>query len=276
MIIMFVLMFIAGLLSVATPCVYPMLPITSMIIVGRANGEANKEKQHALAYVIGIVGTYMALGLIAGMTGGTFNIFMQSAFVNLGFAVFFAFFALALLGFYELSFMQNKVHSLDQHSSQVKGVGGTLLMGSVAGLVISPCVGPIVFALLLQVTDSIAEKTAALSLVNQSLGFFDKLTIATQGSAMMAGFGLGVGLPFFIISVVKFKKLPKADYWMNKIKYAFGFMIMYFAYLYLEKTYGCFGCRIFDYRNPCYRYVGNLDCCHTLPCINLNAPRCEA
>jgi len=142
----------------------------------------------------------MALGLIAGMTGGTFNIFMQSAFVNLGFAVFFAFFALALLGFYELSFMQNEVHSLDQHSSQVKGVGGTLLMGSVAGLVISPCVGPIVFALLLQVADSIAEKTAALALVNQSLGFFDKLTIATQGSAMMAGFGLGVGLPFFIIT----------------------------------------------------------------------------
>jgi thiol:disulfide interchange protein DsbD len=101
-----------------------------------------------------------------------------------------------------------------------------------------PCVGPIVFALLLQVADNIAEKTAALELVNQSLGFFDKLTIATQGSAMMAGFGLGVGLPFFIISVVKFKKLPKAGYWMNKIKYAFGFMIMYFAYLYLEKGMG--------------------------------------
>jgi thiol:disulfide interchange protein DsbD len=134
--------------------------------------------------------------------------------------------------------MQNEVHSLDQHSSRVKGVGGTLLMGSVAGLVISPCVGPIVFALLLQVADSIAEKTAALALVNQSLGFFDKLTIATQGSAMMAGFGLGVGLPFFIISVAKFKKLPKAGYWMNKIKYAFGFMIMYFAYLYLEKGMG--------------------------------------
>jgi len=69
MIIMFGLMFIAGLLSVATPCVYPMLPITSMFIVGRANGEANKEKQHALAYLVGMVGTYMALGLIAGMTG---------------------------------------------------------------------------------------------------------------------------------------------------------------------------------------------------------------
>jgi thioredoxin:protein disulfide reductase len=241
MAIMFGLMFIAGLLSVATPCVYPMLPITSMFIVGRANGEAGKEKQHALAYFAGMVGTYMALGLMAGMTGGAFNTFMQSAFVNLGFAVFFAFFALALLGFYELSFMQNEVNTLDQQSSKVKGVSGTLLMGSVAGLVISPCVGPIVFALLLQVADNIAEKAAALALVNQSMGFWDKLAISSQGSVMMAGFGLGVGLPFFVVSVVKFKKLPKAGYWMNKIKYAFGFMILYFAYTYMLKGMGVLG-----------------------------------
>jgi thioredoxin:protein disulfide reductase len=241
MFIMFGLMFFAGILSVATPCVYPMLPITSMFIVGRANGDASKEKQHALAYFIGIVITYMALGLMAGMTGGAFNTLMQSAYVNLGFALFFAFFALALLGFYELSFMQNEVHSLDQHSSKVKGVSGTLLMGSVAGLVISPCVGPIVFALLLQVADNIAEKSAALALVNQSMGFLDKLTISSQGSVMMAGFGLGVGLPFFLFSVVKFKKLPKAGYWMNKVKYAFGFMILYFAYTYLQKGMGVLG-----------------------------------
>ncbi|MEQ1545640.1 cytochrome c biogenesis protein CcdA [Methyloglobulus sp.] len=241
MFIMFGLMFFAGILSVATPCVYPMLPITSMFIVGRANGDANKEKQHALAYFVGIVITYMALGLMAGMTGGAFNTLMQSAYVNLGFALFFAFFALALLGFYELSFMQNEVHSLDQHSSKVKGVSGTLLMGSVAGLVISPCVGPIVFALLLQVADNIAEKSAALALANQSMGFLDKLTISSQGSVMMAGFGLGVGLPFFLFSVVKFKKLPKAGYWMNKVKYAFGFMILYFAYTYLQKGMGVLG-----------------------------------
>lgn len=240
-IIMFGLMFIAGLLSVATPCVYPMLPITSMFIVGRANGDASKEKQHAAAYFAGMIVTYMALGLMAGMTGGAFNTFMKSAAVNIGFAVFFAFFALALLGFYELSFMQNEVHTLDQQSSKVKGVSGTLLMGSVAGLVISPCVGPIVFALLLQVADNIAEKAAALAAVNQSLDFWGKLSIASQGSVMMGGFGLGVGLPFFIISVVKFKKMPKAGYWMNKVKYAFGFMILYFAYTYLQKGMGVLG-----------------------------------
>ncbi|MDD5274498.1 MAG: cytochrome c biogenesis protein CcdA [Methylovulum sp.] len=239
--VMFWLMFIAGILSVATPCVYPMLPITSMFIINRANGIAKKEKLHASAYVVGIIGTYMILGLMAGMTGGAFNTFMQSAWVNIGFALFFAFFAIALLGFYELAFMQNEVHSLDQQSSRVKGLGGTWLMGTVAGLVISPCVGPIVFALLLQVADNIAAQAAALVAVGEQLSFWDKLRIASQGSIMMGGFGFGVGLPFFIISVVKFKKLPKAGYWMNKIKYAFGLMILYFAYQYFAKGMGVLG-----------------------------------
>ncbi len=241
MLLMFGLMFLAGVLSVATPCVYPMLPITSMFIINRANGVADKEKLHALAYVIGIIGTYMALGLMAGMTGGAFNTFMQSAWVNIGFALFFAFFAIALLGFYELAFMQNEVHTLDQHSAKVKGLAGTWLMGTVAGLVISPCVGPIVFALLLQVADNIADKASDLAAMGQSLSFWDKLAIAWQGSIMMGGFGFGIALPFFTISVVKFKKLPKAGYWMNKIKYAFGLMILYFAYVYFAKGMGVLG-----------------------------------
>jgi len=239
--IMFALMFMAGVLSVATPCVYPMLPITSMFIVSRAGGVAKAEKYHALVYLIGIIGTYMMLGLIAGMTGGAFNTFMQSAFVNILFALFFAFFGIALLGFYELGFMQNEVNALDQNSSQIKGLTGTWLMGTVAGLVISPCVGPIVFALLLQVADNIAEKSAALVVLNQSLSFWDKFTISAQGSVMMAGFGLGVGLPFFLVSVLKFKKLPRSGYWMNKIKYTFGLMILYFAYVYLSKGLGVLG-----------------------------------
>ncbi len=241
-IILFSLMFIAGLLSVATPCVYPMLPITSMFIINRANGVAKKERQHALVYWLGIVGTYMLLGLVAGMTGGAFNTFMQSAWVNLAFAVFFGFFALALLGFYELAFMQNEVHSLDQQSARVKGLAGTWLMGTVAGLVISPCVGPIVFALLLQVADNIADRAAALAAMGQVLDFWERLRIAASGSVMMAGFGVGVGIPFFVVSVVKLK-LPKAGHWMNAVKYAFGFIILYFAYTYFDKGLGVLGAK---------------------------------
>ncbi|MEQ1636583.1 MAG: cytochrome c biogenesis protein CcdA [Methylococcales bacterium] len=236
--LIFFLMFFAGVLSVATPCVYPMLPITSMFILNRANGNAAKESQHALVYLVGIIGTYMLLGLIAGITGGAFNVFMQSAWVNIAFAAFFTFFALALLGFFELGFMQNEVHMLDQHSARVKGLTGTWLMGSLAGLVISPCVGPIVFALLLQVADNIAAKADAVAALGQPLYLWDKFSIAAEGSLLMAGFGLGVGVPFFLVSVVKFKMLPKAGYWLNKIKYAFGCIILYFAFSYLEKGMG--------------------------------------
>jgi len=239
--IMFGLMLLAGILSVATPCVYPMLPITSLFIANRADGTANKVRLHAGVYLIGIIVSYMFLGLMAGMTGGAFNSFMQSAWVNIGFALFFAFFAISLLGFYELTFMQNEVHTLDQRSSKVKGLPGTWLMGVVAGLVISPCVGPIVFALLLKVADQIADKTDLLSASGQALTYWDKFVISFQGSIMMGGFGLGVGLPFFIISVVKFKKLPKAGYWMNKIKYGFGLMILYFSYVYFIKGMGVLG-----------------------------------
>ena len=87
----------------------------------------------------------------------------------------------------------------------------------------------------------IADKANALASMGQSLTFLDKLGVATQGSIMMGGFGMGVGLPFFIISIVKFKKLPKSGYWMNKIKYAFGLMILYFAYGYFAKGMGVLG-----------------------------------
>ncbi len=231
----FGLMLLAGLLSAATPCVYPMLPITAMFIVNRANGNRGKEKHHALVYFGGIILTYGLLGLIAGMTGGAFNAVMQSAWANLLLAVFFTAFALALLGYFELSFMQSQVYSLDQQSSKIKGLTGTWLMGCLAGLVISPCVGPIVFALLLQVADEIAEKAAALALVEQQISMGERFMIALTGSVQMTGFGVGVGLPFFIISIVRLNKLPKAGLWLNKVKYAFGFLILYFAYTYLTK-----------------------------------------
>jgi thiol:disulfide interchange protein DsbD len=236
--IIFGLMLIAGLLSVATPCVYPMLPITSMFIANR--GGSGASKKHAFVYMLGIISTYMLLGLLAGLSGGAFNSVMQSAYVNLAFAGFFAFFGVALLGVIEFSFMQNNVSQLDQKTAQIKGVFGTWLMGTVAGLVISPCVGPIVFAVLLQVSDNIAQLSQTLEAGGHLITFLDKLTLAWQGSLMMAGFGIGVGFPFFLTGMIKFK-LPKAGTWMNKVKYGFGLVIIYFAYTYFAKGLGIIG-----------------------------------
>ncbi|MDQ7089535.1 MAG: cytochrome c biogenesis protein CcdA [Methylococcales bacterium] len=238
--IIFGLMLLAGLLSVATPCVYPMLPITSLFIANRGGEQKGQNIKHAFIYMVGIINTYMLLGLLAGLSGGAFNSIMQSAYVNLAFAGFFAFFGIALLGVIEFQFMQNGVNQLDQKTAQVKGVFGTWLMGAVAGLVISPCVGPIVFAVLLQVSDNIAELSQTLEASGHVVTVMDKLALAWQGSLMMAGFGVGVGFPFFLTGMIKFK-LPKAGTWMNKIKYGFGLVILYFAYTYFAKGLGIMG-----------------------------------
>ena len=183
----------------------------------------------------------MLLGVIAGFTGGAFNTLMQSAWMNFAFAALFTFFALSMLGFYELSLLQDEVHTLDQHSARMQGLSGTLLMGGLAGLVISPCVGPLVFTLLLQVADTLAAKASHLSALGESLGFWDKFVIALQGGFLMAGFGAGVAIPFFLVSIVKFKTLPKAGHWLTKIKVGFGAVILYVAFTYLEKAMGVLG-----------------------------------
>lgn len=239
--LIFGLMLIAGVLSTATPCVYPILPITSVYMLHRAKGSFIKQRQHALFYWLGIVGTYTVLGLAAGMTGGAFSSFMQSAWVNLAFALFFSLFALGLLGYFNLSFMEHETQVLEQRTAKFDGLFGTWLMGTVAGLVISPCVGPLVFALLLQIADDIADKAAALAAAQQSIGWFDRFAVASHGGLMMAGFGVGVGLPFFVVSIIDFKKLPKSGVWMNRVKTGFGVVILYFAYSYLSKGMGALG-----------------------------------
>jgi len=229
----FFLMLVAGLLSTATPCVYPMLPITSAILMQRGGGDRKAGLRHALTYAVGIILTYFLLGLIAGLTGGALNTLMQSAWVNLGFGLFFAFFGLALLGFYEMAILQDKTGELDQKSEQVGGLFGTLMMGMVAGLVISPCVGPIVFALLLQVADAIAQLANAAAAAGQVLSFWDQFAISLKGGLMMAGFGVGIGVPFFIVG--------RPGTWMEKVKYGFGLLILYFGYIYFSKGMGVAG-----------------------------------
>jgi thiol:disulfide interchange protein DsbD len=88
-----------------------------------------------------------------------------------------------------LSLRLNEVGQLDQNTDNVSGYLGTWMMGSIAGLVISPCVGPIVFALLLQVADNIAAQADALAAMGQTLSFWDKLSISMHGGLLMGATG---------------------------------------------------------------------------------------
>ncbi|MHC4269866.1 MAG: protein-disulfide reductase DsbD family protein [Planctomycetota bacterium] len=233
----FLFMFIAGILAAATPCVYPMLPITSALLMQRGDGSREKGVRHAVVYFLGIILVYMIMGYIAGMTGGALNIIMKSAVVNIVLALFFAFLALSMLGFYDFTFGQGLHVKSDASVKSKAGYTGTFLMGMLAGLVISPCVGPVVFALLLQITERVAELSSELLAMDQKVTFFRKSMIAGRGGILMGAFGMGIGIPFLLVGLFS-NKMPKAGSWMVYVKYALGLGILFFAFSYYMKGMG--------------------------------------
>lgn len=233
----FLFMFIAGILSAATPCVYPMLPITSALLMQRGDDSREKGVRHAVMYFVGIILVYMIMGYIAGMTGGALNTIMRSAVVNIVLAIFFAILALSMLGFYDFTFGQRLNVKSDASVKSKTGYAGTFLMGMLAGLVISPCVGPVVFALLLQITDRVAELSAELIAMDQRLTYVRKSMVAGRGGVLMGAFGIGIGIPFLLVGLYS-NKMPKAGSWMVYVKYALGLAILFFAFSYYMKGMG--------------------------------------
>ena len=171
------------------------------------------------------------------MTGGALNVIMKSAVVNIALSLFFAILALSMFGFYDLSFGQGLKAKIDTSAKTHAGYSGTFLIGMVAGLVVSPCVGPVVFALLLQITNQIAELSSHYMANGQNISFLQKTLISGRGGILMGGFGIGIGLPFLIVGLFS-NRMPKAGSWMVSVKYALGLVIMYFAFSYYMKGMG--------------------------------------
>ena len=214
------LVFIAGLIASATPCVYPILPITSAILMARGQGSRRHGQFHAMVYFIGIILFYMLLGLLAAITGKALSAVMTNAWVNIGFAILFTYFGLSMLGLYEFHFLSSFIAKLDNASGRQGGLTGTLIMGLTAGLVASPCVGPVAGAILLQITGQTAATSSDATIL--------------RGLTLMTSFGTGLGLPFLVIGLVS-HRLPQSGPWLTKIKFFLGIPILYFAYTYYLK-----------------------------------------
>ena len=224
--IAFVLVFLAGLVASATPCVYPVIPVTSAILLARGKGLARLGRLHAGFYFLGIIFFYTLLGGSAATTGTALSTLMTSAWVNLGFAGIFTYFGLSMIGLYEFQFLTPLIAKLDSASSRTEGFFGTFLMGTTAGLVISPCVGPIAGAILLGITGQAAG--------TQLSSGFDSVGNAVRGIGLMSGFGMGLGIPFFVVGMLS-NKLPQSGPWLTKVKFLLGIPILYFAYVYYLK-----------------------------------------
>lgn len=206
-----------GILASLLPCVYPLYPITVGIV--RARGEGSPKILHPAIYYLGLVVTYSCFGLIAGFSGGAFNVVLRYPIVNLGLSILIFLLALGSLDLIHLPLFKSK------EVKTIQGCGGTFLLGMGAGLLSSPCVGPVVVAILLQITAG----AGAISIGSVFLASFK-----------MFLFGIGLGFPFLIIGVFGLS-LPKSGKWMRWVQWILGIFVLYFSYTYFQKSLSGWG-----------------------------------
>lgn len=161
---MMVIVFLGGLLTNLTPCVAPMIPITLRLLA--------KQKFSPLVngslYALGIMVTYTALGSVATLSGSAFGSFMQSSIVNIVFSVVMAALGFSMLGFGDLSALQNIGARFGTGQASAKN---TFLMGAGAGLVAAPCTGPVLGALLTYAAGRQAPGQGMMLMAVYSFGF---------------------------------------------------------------------------------------------------------
>jgi len=206
-----------GLLLAFTPCVFPMIPILSSIIVGQGdNISTSKAFSLSLVYVLAMAVTYTVAGVIVGLSGENIQVWFQNPWVISVFAGIFVLLSLAMFGFYELqmpSGIQNKLNNISSGAKQGSYVGAGI-MGLLSALIVGPCVtAPLIGAL---------------------------IYIAETGNAWIGGIALfslsmGMGAPLLAIGTSAGKILPKAGAWMDAVKAVFGVLLLGLAIWMLER-----------------------------------------
>ena len=200
--------FLLGLGLAFTPCVLPMLPLLSAIVIGQ-NQRPNMWRAFALSfvYVQGMALTYTLLGLIVAAIGLPFQVALQHPYVMIGLSIIFVLLALSMFGVFTLqlpSSLQTKLSLLSQQQ-KAGAFGGVFLMGMIAGLVASPCTS--------------APLSGALLYVAQSGDLF-------TGAITLYLLALGMGVPLILITLFGNKILPKSGMWMETVKKLFGFVML--------------------------------------------------
>ena len=197
-----------GLLLSFTPCVFPMFPILSGIIVNRGQ---HITKTHgfilALAYVMGMSLTYSAAGVAAGLSGAMLSAVLQNAWVLGGFALVFVTLAFSMFGFYELQLPSSLQSKLSEEAGHLKGGHLTSVfgMGALSALIVGPCVA--------------APLAGALLYISQTRD-------VVLGASALFTMALGMGVPLLLLGASAGALLPKAGPWMESVKRFFGVLLL--------------------------------------------------
>lgn len=214
------LFFIFGLLLALTPCIFPMIPILSSIIVSQSgSGESSAARGFfiSLIYVLSMAITYTAVGVVSGLIGADIQSAMQNPWVLSTFALLFLALSFSLFGYYELQLpakWQSKLHSASDNA-RGKGILGTAIMGFLSAFIIGPCVAP--------------PLAGAVLFISQT------------GDALLGGLALfvmsmGMGVPLLLVGIGAGKFMPKPGGWMTKVSHTFGVVMLALAIFMLSKV----------------------------------------
>ena len=210
--------FLAGILTSLTPCVYPMIPITLAVIGAQSRNSSDSKNRFksfflSLVYVLGIAFTFSSLGVAAAISGSLFGSTLSHPAVTFVLAAVFVLMGLSMYGAFELqapSFLRNSVASKKAH-----GYTGAFFTGLVSGIVAGPCVGPVLIGVLTHV----GEK--------QDMAY---------GFLLLFTYSMGMGILFLLLGTFSglTQKLPKAGSWMELSKFVFGSTMIAMAIYYVE------------------------------------------
>lgn len=213
-----IFVFLVGFATSLTPCIYPMIPITLAVVGARSKGQSKlKSFSLSITYVLGIALTYALLGLVAARTGALFGSALSNIYVVTAIAIVFVAMGLSMYGLYEIqppAFIRNQIGAAKTNA----GYSGAFMSGLVAGVVASPCVGPVLVSVLAYIAQS----------QSMALGFVFLFT-----------FAIGMGVLFIILGTSSslLGHLPKAGPWMESVKFIFGSVMVAMALYYVQPIY---------------------------------------
>src|SRR6266852_5083505 len=200
--------FAAGLLLTFTPCVLPMIPILSGIIVGEGQKVTRgRAVLVSLAYVLGMAVTYTAIGIAAALSGNLLSAALQNAWILGVFASVFVVLALSMFGFYELQLPSGWQARLTEASNRLGGGhwGAVVLMGALSAAIVSPCVA--------------APLAGALLYIGQTRD-------AVLGGTALFSMAIGMGVPLVLVGVSEGVLLPRSGQWMHAVRQFFGVLLL--------------------------------------------------
>ena len=204
-----------GLLLSLTPCVFPMIPIISGVIISQGEGITTKKAfMLSVIYVLAMAVAYTIAGVLAGLFGSNLQAALQTPWVIYSFSGVFVALAMSMFGFYELKLPDSlvaKVSSTGKHS----GYAGVAIMGFLSALIVGPCVA--------------APLAGALVYIGQTGD-------AVLGGSALFFMSIGMGLPLIAIGVSAGKFMPRPGAWMNMVSAVFGVMMLGVAIWMLERV----------------------------------------